>query len=152
MVVSNFALAVITYHNIRNRQFPAWRAPDAPPQRLTWGDGTFQSLLDEVSDSIASTTPNSLERRPMSALAKPSAAKPRFSNSRTAAARLGMRRENRQLSSAAISSLVNMIWRRSPRVISPTISNTFCVTYSFNAIRALCAMVPYGAGSRERPF
>ncbi len=75
----------------------------------------------------AATTPNWLERWPLSALANPSAASPRLSNSRTAAARLGMRRENRHVSRAATSSLVSMIWRRSPRVRSPTISDPlFC--------------------------
>jgi hypothetical protein len=43
------------------------------------------------------------------ARSKPSAASPRFNNSRTAAARLGMRRSNRQSSSAPSSSSANMI-------------------------------------------
>ena len=48
----------------------------------------------------------------------PSAERPRLSSSRTAAARLGIRRWKRQVSSASSSSGVNMIWSRSPRVSS----------------------------------
>jgi hypothetical protein len=46
------------------------------------------------------------------------AASPRFSSSRIAAARLGMRTVERQLSSASTSWTVSMISRRSPRVFS----------------------------------
>jgi hypothetical protein len=54
-------------------------------------------------------TPKSSDFWPAPAAEKPSAARPRFTNSRTADARLGMRREKRQSSSAFNYSPVSMI-------------------------------------------
>ncbi|MGA9300621.1 MAG: hypothetical protein WBW45_10325, partial [Bradyrhizobium sp.] len=49
----------------------------------------------------------------------PSAAMPRLSNSRMAAALLGIRLAKRQVSTIRSSAWVNMIWSRSPRLSSP---------------------------------
>jgi hypothetical protein len=65
------------------------------------------------------TTPKSLDFVDRLAMTKPSAARPRFNNSRTAAARLGIRVLNRQSSTAFSSSSVSMICKRSPRLSSP---------------------------------
>src|SRR4051812_12488350 len=96
-------------------------SPPAPsPSPLRGRDGP----LLEVP-----VTPKSWDLLPPSATSKPSAAKPRFSISRTAAARLGIRRENRQLSTASSSSGVNIICRRSPRVRSALTLVSFGTNY-----------------------
>src|SRR5580704_3541803 len=60
-------------------------------------------------------TPKSDDLLPKSAKSKPLAASPLFSNSRTAAARLGIRASKRKLSSAVTSFGERMITRRSSR-------------------------------------
>ncbi len=65
-------------------------------------------------------TEKSFERWPSRASPKPSATMPRLSNSRIAAARLGMRFAKRQVSISLSSSGVSMICSRSPRLSSPT--------------------------------
>ena len=89
------------------------------------GETTNVSLVDAspLPSALAPlwVTPKSRECISPSAVEKPSAARPRFKSSRIAAARLGIRRENRQVSSASTSSLVSMICSRSPRVRSAAI-------------------------------
>src|SRR5262249_20658471 len=63
-------------------------------------------------------TPKSADLASASVVRNPSAASPRLSNSRTAEARLGMRREKRQSSSALSSAAPSMIWSRSTRFSS----------------------------------
>jgi hypothetical protein len=65
--------------------------------------------------------PKSFDCFPSSATSKPSAISPRLSISRMADARLGMRFKNRQLSISLSSSGVNMICRRSGRLITATV-------------------------------
>jgi hypothetical protein len=73
----------------------------------------------ERAYSAAGPTPKSFDIDPFSAESKPSAASPRLSSSRIAAARLGIRREKRQSSSNFNSCGVSMIWSRSPLLRSP---------------------------------
>jgi hypothetical protein len=83
---------------------------DAPPLVLAAPLPLFVVLV-----TAPEITPKSPDFVLPSETAKPSALKPRRSSSRTAAARLGMWRPNRQLSRAVSSCLVSMICRRSPR-------------------------------------
>jgi len=62
---------------------------------------------------VLPVTPNSVDLAPNAATPSPSAAIPRLSNSRTAAALLGMRVLNRKVSTAVNSCSVSMICRRS---------------------------------------
>src|SRR5262245_31027286 len=63
----------------------------------------------------------SFDFEPAAADVKPSAISPRFSSSRIADARLGIRRANRQSSTVFNSSAVSMIWSRSPLFSSPIV-------------------------------
>ena len=64
---------------------------------------------------FAGTTAKSFDFTSLLARANPSASSPRFSNSRIAAARLGIRRPKRQSSITASSSSVSIICKRSTR-------------------------------------
>ena len=65
--------------------------------RLSWHEFT---LLAAVAFGLRPSTPKDCDFIPVTAISNPSAANPRLSNSRTAAARLGMRLWNRKSSTS----------------------------------------------------
>jgi hypothetical protein len=71
--------------------------------------------------ALRPNTPKDCDFIPLAAISNPSAANPRFSNSRTAAARLGIRLWARKSSTAFDSSGLSMIWSRSGLMSSSAI-------------------------------
>ena len=96
--------------------------PPARYPRLRLFAGAFAAVRlagAAIADRLLADYAEILRLGSRLARSNPSAARPRFSNSRTAAARLGILVVNRQSSTAFNSSSVSMICRRSPRLSSP---------------------------------
>src|SRR5262249_27511158 len=86
-----------------------------------WRSVRWERYLSSRPFGVLPLTPYSSDLLPKAAAAKPSAARPRFNNSRIAAAREGIRVLYRKSSNRISSSPVSMICNRSARLLPSAI-------------------------------